>query len=145
MIIIDLCCPQDHRFEGWFGSAEAFDGQQAKGLIACPTCGSTSVQRLPSAPYVQTGDDSRSPDASSREQAQTPSADAIAHVVALLRSIGRTAENVGKHFPEEVRKIHYGESEARNIRGAASREEVDELLDEGIMVLPLPPTEDDLH
>ncbi len=141
MIIIDLCCTQDHRFEGWFGSAEAFEDQQAKGLIACPSCGSTSIQRLPSAPYVQTGDDSRP----HGEPSQEPSADAIAHVLALLRSIGRTAENVGKHFPEEARKIHYGESEARDIRGAASRKEVDELLDEGIMVMPLPPTEDDLH
>ncbi len=138
MIIIDLCCSQDHRFEGWFGSAEAFNDQHAKGQVACPTCGATTVQRLPSAPYVRTGDDARPAPAPTETRAPELSPESIASVIALLRNIGKTAEDVGGRFPEEARRIHYGESEARSIRGAASRKEASELLDEGIMILPLP-------
>ena len=63
----------------------------------------------------------------------------------MLRHMSRTAENVGERLPEEARRIHYGETEARDIRGQASAKDVEELLDEGIMVLPLPAPEDDLH
>ena len=76
----------------------------------------------------------------------TPSSPAVAaELMQLLRHMSRTAENVGERLPEEARRIHYGEAEARDIRGAASRDEVKELLEEGIMVLPVPPLDDDLH
>ncbi len=76
----------------------------------------------------------------------TPSSPAVAaELMQLLRHMSRTAENVGERLPEEARRIHYGETEARDIRGQASAEELEALLDEGIMVLPLPPPEDDLH
>ena len=147
MIVLDLCCHQDHRFEGWFACASAFEDQQARKLVSCPVCASTQLRRLPSAPYVHT----RGPAAASSPavQAEAPSASTspatAAAVLQMLRHLSRTAENVGDRLPEEARRIHYGETEARDIRGQASAEDVEELLDEGIMVLPLPPPEDDLH
>ena len=153
VIVLDLCCHQDHRFEGWFACASAFEDQQARKLVSCPVCASTELRRLPSAPYVHT----RGPAAASSPavQAQAPSASlassasnspaTAAAVLQMLRHMSRTAENVGERLPEEARRIHYGETEARDIRGQASAEELEALLDEGIMVLPLPPPEDDLH
>ena len=74
-----------------------------------------------------------------------PSAAAVAELLGTLRRMAKSAEDVGERLPEEARRIHYGEAEARDIRGAASRDEVEELLEEGIMVLPVPPLDDDLH
>lgn len=147
MIVLDLCCHQDHRFEGWFACASAFDDQQARNLVSCPVCASTQLRRLPSAPYVHTRGPAAAP--SPAVQAEAPSASTspatAAAVLQMLRHLSRTAENVGDRLPEEARRIHYGETEARDIRGQASAEDVEELLDEGIMVLPLPRPEDDLH
>ena len=145
MIVLDLCCDQDHRFEGWFASASAFEDQQARNLVSCPVCASTALRRLPSAPYVHTRSPATTPPAQAQAPA-TPSSPAVAvAVLQMLRHMSRTAEDVGDRLPEEARRIHYGETEARDIRGQASAEELEELLDEGIMVLPLPPPEDDLH
>lgn len=74
-----------------------------------------------------------------------PAAAAVAQLLGSLRRMAKSAEDVGEKLPEEARRIHYGETEARNIRGAASRDEVEALLEEGIMVLPLPPLDDELH
>lgn len=157
MIVLDLCCDKSHRFEGWFGSAEAFEQQLARGLVECPTCGSSAVRRLPSAPYVQTRG------ATLPAQGAAPSAPAVTNpapsspdtmpvtreaataVMSMLRKLAREAEDVGERLPEEARRMHYGEIEARSIRGAASRDEVVELLEEGILLMPVPPGEDDLH
>lgn len=157
MIVLDLCCDKEHRFEGWFGSAEAFEDQLARGLVECPACASHAVRRLPSAPYVQTrhaaphAAPSASPAAGGAMPAVAPrpsppvTLEAAAAVVSMLRKLAREAEDVGARLPEEARKMHQGEIEARNIRGAASREEVEELLEEGIMLMPVPPMEEDLH
>ncbi len=157
MIVLDLRCDKDHRFEGWFGSAEAFESQLAHGLVGCPVCASVSVRRLPSAPYVQTRQSAAAPAPAAQPvrpaAAVVPSGDAgppanpeaVAAVMSMLRKMARDAEDVGERLPEEARRIHYGESEARTIRGAASREEVGELREEGIMLMPVLPPEDDLH
>ncbi len=161
MIVIDLCCTNEHRFEGWFGSSEAFEAQRMQGLVSCPVCNATGVRRLPSAPYVQTR--SVQPPAPSGPQASAvpgvpwqpaaapaslprpSSAAAVAELLGALRHMAQSAEDVGERLPEEARRIHYGETEARNIRGAASRDEIEELLEEGITLLPVPPLDDDLH
>ncbi len=157
MIVLNLSCDNDHVFEGWFASANAFDAQHAAGQVACPNCGSTEVTRRPSAPYVNTriGErDSRSTtplkvrsDASSGAQTPTPvlSPDQIATTLALLRLAAKQSEDVGERFPEEARRIHYGESNPRSIKGKASADDLGELLDEGILVLPVPPEETELH
>ncbi|MBS0553268.1 MAG: DUF1178 family protein [Proteobacteria bacterium] len=156
MIVLNLCCDKEHRFEGWFGSAEAFEEQLARGLVECPACSSRAVRRLPSAPYVQTRHAAppAQPAASTTPvgmpaAAQPPatpvSLEAAAAVMSMLRKLAREAEDVGARLPEEARKMHYGETERRGIRGAASREEVEEMLEEGIMLMPVPPMEEDLH
>lgn len=153
VIVLDLCCDLDHRFEGWFGSAAAFASQQERGLVECPVCASRSVRRLPSAPYVQTRPAGTTEPAPSRSAPPSLPAAAPAPVdpaaldmaLAMLRKIARDAEDVGTRLPEEARRMHYGETETRNIRGSASAEEIGELLDEGIMLMPLPPAEEDLH
>ena len=161
MIVLDLCCANEHRFEGWFASSAAFEAQRAQGLVTCPVCNTTEVRRLPSAPYVQTrsvqtpapsgSQASAVPVASARAPAAPvtstgmPSATAVAELLGTLRRMAKSAEDVGERLPEEARRIHYGEAEARDIRGAASRDEVEELLEEGIMLVPLPPGEDEVH
>ena len=159
MIVLDLSCANEHRFEGWFASSAAFEAQRARGLVNCPVCNTAAVRRLPSAPYVQTR--SAQTPASSGAQASSapalptrapatpvsglPSPAAVAELLGTLRRMAKSAEDVGERLPEEARRIHYGEAEARDIRGAASRDEVEELLEEGIVVLPVPPQDDDLH
>ena len=159
MIVLDLSCANEHRFEGWFASSAAFEAQRARGLVSCPVCNTAAVRRLPSAPYVQTR--SAQTPASSGAQASSapalptrapatpvsglPSPAAVAELLGTLRRMAKSAEDVGERLPEEARRIHYGEAEARDIRGAASRDEVEELLEEGIVVLPVPPQDHDLH
>lgn len=152
MIVIDLCCKHEHRFEGWFASAQAFEEQCAQKLVNCPVCATDVVQRLPSAPYVRTrssaateaGGDSALP-AEHRPPAAPAGANIGSALISVLRQLSHDAENVGERLPEEARRIHYGEAEARNIRGQASGREVEELLSEGILVLPLLPDEGELH
>lgn len=138
MIVLNLSCDNEHRFEGWFANAGAFSEQCARGLVECPHCGSTHIERRPSAPYVNTAT-SRRDAAPPPETASTPSSQPDpARIIAALRVAARAAEDVGEKFPEEARRIHYGESEARNIRGRATGDDLGELLEEGIMVLPVP-------
>jgi len=145
VIIFDLTCAHGHRFEGWFASTEQSDRQKADALVACPICDDVGIERVPSAQV-------RVPKAGGRESAapqqsadaeSAPSHDAVAglpsDVLAKLREIVRNTENVGRRFPEEARKIHYNEAPARSIRGQASRDEAQELSDEGIDFARLPP------
>ncbi len=153
VIVLNLCCNQDHRFEGWFGSAKAFEEQLARGLVSCPVCSGTGIRRLPSAPYVQTrhaatssaAEAAPAPAAAVVPAPAAPAAPTVATMMSLLRKMARGAEDVGERLPEEARRIHYGEAEARTIRGAASRDEIGELLEEGILVMPVLPPDDELH
>lgn len=131
MIVLNLSCDKQHLFEGWFANAAAFADQCARGLVQCPHCGSTHIERRPSAPYVNTS-------APRGESTAPPPAVDPAQVVAALRMAARSAEDVGEQFPDEARRIHYGEAETRSIRGRASGDELGELLEEGILVLPVP-------
>ncbi|MDX5363802.1 MAG: DUF1178 family protein [Pseudazoarcus pumilus] len=131
MIVYNLCCDRQHLFEGWFANADAFADQRSRGLVECPQCGSTHIERRPSAPYVNTAA------ARGEPAAPQPPVDP-AQIIAALRQAARSAEDVGEQFPLEARRIHYGEAEARNIRGRASGDDLGELLEEGILVLPVP-------
>ncbi|MDQ7990997.1 MAG: DUF1178 family protein [Candidatus Dactylopiibacterium sp.] len=134
MIVLDLLCDAGHRFEGWFASSEAFEQQRGARQVSCPLCNGSEVRRLPSAPHVQ------------RATPSTPTTDAgPAQLIDRLREVARLSEDVGERFPDEARRIHYGEAEARSIRGQASARETRALLDEGIVVLPVPADKDDLH
>lgn len=130
MIVLNLQCTAEHRFEGWFASTDAFEDQVRRHLVTCPVCASADVSRLPSAPRVlRNGSGDAAPGAGRQPLEQL--ARAWMELVA-------GSENVAGRFVEEARRIHYGEAPARNIRGEASLAEVSELLDEGIAVLPLP-------
>jgi hypothetical protein len=133
VIVLDLLCKAGHRFEGWFASQESFSEQQQTGLLCCPDCGSRDVSRLPSAPHVQ------------RSGATSAPAPAQQNPLDALRELARSSEDVGAGFPDEARRIHYGDAAARPIRGMASVREALGLLEEGISVLPLPAQKEDLH
>ena len=139
MKIYDLLCARGHRFEGWFGSAEDYKGQRKRGLLDCPTCGSQEVDRVPSASRINTGAPQPAPQAPA---GQDPLAIAQKLYSRMLDELLTRSEDVGAAFPAEARRIHYQEAPARSIRGQASQQEHDALVDEGIPVarLPIPPS-----
>ncbi len=136
MIVYRLHCSNGHGFKGWFASAEAFAGQRAAGQVACPTCDDRAVEKLPSAPYVNTGRGEASPAPKAAEPAATPVANVISAVKAFLLA---NTEDVGRRFPEVARRIHYGEEAHRGIRGRVTAEEAQALEEEGVPAVALPP------
>jgi hypothetical protein len=141
MKVFNLQCSALHRFEGWFASEEDYASQVERGLLECPLCADKTVQKLPSAPRINLGASEAPAAPLADKQALVAGAAAQALQAAWLqmaRQIVSQTEDVGSRFAEEARKIHYGESEERGIRGQASREETEALLEEGIAVLPLP-------
>jgi len=141
MKIFDLQCGAGHRFEGWFASSEDFAAQRTRGLVGCPACGAHEVERVPSATRFNTGAPAPAPVAKRAEEGRDPAAEAQKLYSRLVDEILTRAEDVGTEFPAEARRIHYEEAPARMIRGQATREEHDALVDEGIPVgyLPVPP------
>jgi len=137
MKVLNLQCSHAHGFEGWFGSEDDFQDQLARGLVECPVCGDVQVGKLPSAPRLNLGA-SEPAKPGKQEVVATPDAQLQAAWMKMVRQVLANTEDVGERFAEEARKIHYGESEERGIRGQASREETEALLEEGIGVLPLP-------
>jgi len=133
MKVLNLRCAHDHRFEGWFSSDEDFATQGDRGLVACPLCGDLDVQRLPSAPRLNLSGGRESDVAvpTVADTVQQKWMQAVRHMMA-------HTEDVGERFPEEARRIHYGEIKERGIRGRASRDEAQALAEEGIEVMALP-------
>jgi hypothetical protein len=132
VIVFDLkCVPAGHVFEGWFGSSADYEGQAARGLVACPLCGSTQVAKAPMAPRVASS--------SGRSDAASPEAGKaiLAELARLQRHMLEGSESVGDRFPDEARSIHLGEAEARAIHGRATRAEAESLAEDGIKVAPL--------
>jgi len=142
MKIFDLLCVAGHRFEGWFASAEDYGTQRAKGLVSCPTCGAQEVDRVPSATRFNTGAVQAQP-AAAAPVGHDPLALAQKLYSRMLDEMLTKSEDVGRQFPEEARRIYYKEAPARSIRGQASQEEHDALVEEGIPVarLPVPPSD----
>jgi hypothetical protein len=137
MKVLNLQCTHGHGFEGWFGSEDDFQDQLGRGLVECPMCGDVQVAKLPSAPRLNLG--AAAPIEAPKQQVMNaPDAKMQAAWMQMVRHVLANTEDVGEKFAEEARKIHYGETEDRNIRGQASREETESLLEEGIAVLPLP-------
>jgi hypothetical protein len=133
MKVLNLQCTHAHGFEGWFDSEDEFQGQLARGLVECPMCGDTAIAKMPSAPRLNLGAGEPR-----REVMTTNDASMQAEWLRAVRHIMAQTEDVGERFPDEARRIHYGESQERGIRGQASHEETQALLEEGIGVLPLP-------
>ncbi len=159
MKVLNLQCSHQHSFEGWFASEGDYQSQLVRGLLDCPMCADKSIQKMPSAPRLNLGAhqsaSSQEAQVSSGESAQQShalvpaagTADAMrsgaspaeqAAFLKALRHVVANTEDVGDRFANEARAMHYGDTEARSIRGQASAREAVELIEEGIDVMPLP-------
>jgi hypothetical protein len=150
MKVLNLQCSHEHAFEGWFASEDDFQSQLARGLVECPVCADRAITKGLTAPRLNLGAQPPAPAGRSAAPAAADRSDArgvmastgvdpklqAAYLTAVRHILAHT-EDVGERFAEEARRMHYGEADARNIRGQASAEETRELLDEGIDVLPL--------
>jgi len=145
MKVLDLRCGTGHGFEGWFASEDDYALQRERGLLDCPVCGNAEVARLPSAPRLNLSHASppeapASPaPASPRETAMTGQGAAVRRLAEAMAELLNNTQDVGERFAEEARRIHYGESPAKAIRGQATAQEREALADEGIEVFTLPP------
>lgn len=147
MKVLDLRCANGHGFEGWFGSEDDFLAQNGRGLVECPLCADRVITRMPSAPRLNLSGARAPAEPSSGVPAPatapaSPAGAVPADLQALWLQAVRHAiantDDVGDRFAEEARRIHYGETEARGIRGLASAQERHALREEGIEVLALP-------
>lgn len=144
MKVLDLQCCNAHLFEGWFASETDFQEQLRRGLVQCPMCGAAQISKRLSAPRLNLGARSalaESPmkgtdDSSAHPHASLNPAQQAAWL-ALARKVIANTEDVGAQFAQEVRRMHYGETEERAIRGQATPDEAVQLLEEGIAVVPL--------
>jgi hypothetical protein len=140
MIKYRLRCKKGHEFEGWFSDSKAYDKQAKRGLVSCPDCGSTKVEKALMAPSLAKR--RREAGAPQPSEADTKRLSAQQEMLDLMRKLRRhveaNAENVGERFAEEARKIHHEEAPARGIYGEASLDQAKELAEEGIDILPLP-------
>jgi hypothetical protein len=131
VIVYNLRCRNAHEFEGWFRDSAAFDEQSKGGKLACPVCDSRKVQKAIMAPAVSGAKKSAVTETEAKKMRQ--------FMTGLRKYVQDNADYVGPKFPEEARKIHYGETEHRHIYGEATIEEAKELVEEGVDVAPLPP------
>jgi hypothetical protein len=142
LIRYELSCDNGHAFEGWFGSADDFDRQQQMALVSCPTCGSSHVAKRLMAPSVSTA---RKKERRQELVMQAGQKEIISKLREIVTTIRANSEDVGERFPEEARKIHYGEAEQRGLIGQATLDEVRDLLEEGVEIAPLPVLPDDTN
>jgi hypothetical protein len=144
MIVFDLTCADGHRFEGWFGSSHDFAGQQARGLVSCPHCGSVEIAKAPMAPAVPRKGNQRSEPAGDKAVALAGGglppevAETMEKLAAVQAEALKQSTWVGDKFAEQSRAMHYGEKAEKVIHGKASPKEAKALLEEGIPVAPLP-------
>jgi hypothetical protein len=155
MIRYNLRCDRGHAFESWFQSSSAYESQEKRELVSCPACGSVKVERAIMAPQIvaKKSRDSAAPSpAAAPSEVAAPASTPLmmaqerelrAKLKELRDHIVKNADNVGERFPNEARKMHYGDIEHRPIYGEASPEEARSLIDEGVEVSPLPVLPDD--
>jgi len=136
MKVLNLRCANGHGFEGWFASDDEFMEQNGRGLIECPLCADRIVSRLPSAPRLNLSGQ-REPEAPPPAPPPPPPQLQTQWMQAVRKMLEST-DDVGERFPVEARRIHYGEIEARGIRGQATPDERRALIDEGIEIMSLP-------
>jgi hypothetical protein len=149
MIRYTLVCNRGHEFESWFASSSAYDKQAKRGLVACPACGATKVEKAIMAPRLTRADKPidvpEAPAAPAPAEPPAPVAmispqerELRTKLKELRDHLTKNAENVGRKFPEQARKMHYGEIEHRSIYGEASPQDAKDLHEEGIELHPLP-------
>lgn len=134
MIVYDLECKNEHGFEAWFKDSSSYNCQREAGDVACPVCGNTEISKSIMAPSIAAKGSSGGSD--------MPSGPCPADMMDAMRQMQKSVEEncdyVGTNFPEEARKIHYGESERRNIYGESSFRDAHELTEEGIEIGCIP-------
>ena len=140
MIRYDLICKDGHSFDGWFKDSEAFDKLVKAGQVTCTVCGSIKVDKQLMAPGIPAKSNKYEPTnqqmvAGLKSAQQQKLSEAVRQ---LRQHVTENADYVGNEFPEEARKMYYGETEERGIYGEASLEEAHDLVEEGIDVSPLP-------
>jgi hypothetical protein len=156
MIRYALACDQGHNFESWFADSGAYDKQAKRGLVTCPHCGSAKVEKAIMAPRLAGARKRKNPPGAALLEAQPPDAAPSApqttpvammspqeqeirgKLKELREHLTKNADDVGKKFPDEARKMHYGEIEHRSIYGVATPDDAKELAEEGIEFHPLP-------
>ena len=155
MIVYNLACEHKHPFEGWFASPIDFENQRDRGLVECPVCGSTSIERLLHAPRLNTGgvggERERNSEKAREEIAQTKVSDSTGEFISsndykqlvsaaktFAKNVRENTEYVGEKFADEARAMHYGDKPHRGIRGRADAQTALELRDEGIEFQSLP-------
>ena len=156
MIHYNLRCAKGHAFESWFQSSSAYESQEKRRLVSCPVCGSTEVERAIMAPRIASRkgraaaapEPAPAPAAETAAPASTPllmaqETELRAKLKELRDHIVKSADNVGDRFPNEARKMHYGDIEHRPIYGEASPDEAKALIEEGVEVMPLPTLPED--
>jgi hypothetical protein len=154
MIHYHLRCERGHAFESWFQSSSAYEAQEKRELVNCPICGSAKVERAIMAPQIVTrkGRESAAPAPAAATDVTAPASTPLlmaqerelrAKLKELRDHIVKNADNVGERFPNEARKMHYGDIEHRPIYGEASPDEARALIEEGVEVTPLPVLPDD--
>ncbi len=157
MIVFTLRCRDGHEFETWFRDGATYERQARRGLVACPDCGSTEVEKAVMAPRL--GRSSKSEPAAGVQEARpnlpvpAPARDAPAAAMpdrpptpaefrralqVLRHYVESNCEHVGKGFAEEARRIHKGEAKARGIYGDATPAEAEKLAEEGIEIAAIP-------
>ncbi|NHK27453.1 DUF1178 family protein [Parvularcula flava] len=137
MIKYQLKCDQAHEFEGWFSNSADYDAQAEKELLECPHCGSSEVSKALMAPAIARSG-SLSSSAKNDERIEAFKRDYMQAAKRARDYVEKNFDNVGKRFPEEARRIHYGETKERGIYGEATQQEVSDLIDEGVEIAPLP-------
>jgi hypothetical protein len=144
VITYNLACGKGHEFEGWFKDSAAYDEQEAQGVLACPYCGDAQVRKAIMAPAVKTSVTKAK--GKTEITPATPDPKVVRQFMAGYRKfIEENADYVGPRFPEEARKIHYGETEERHIYGESTVAEARELIEEGIAIAPVPPDPGELN
>jgi len=141
MKVLNLRCAHEHTFEGWFGSEDDFQAQLSRGLVECPLCSDREISKMPSAPRLSMSRSREIAEPSGHDGTQPVSPEALTMQKLWMRAVQHVlahTDDVGERFAEEARRIHYGETEERAIRGRASPDERQALQEEGIDVLSLP-------
>jgi len=143
--VFNLQCDAGHLFEGWFGSHEDYDKQQAQGLVSCPLCQSVQVQKMPSAPRINSSKTQVPQTVQGERTGHAPATMSASDLAKLqaqflkqMRQVVSSAEDVGVAFASQARAIHEGEAPARSIRGVATIEEREALAEDGVSFMVLP-------
>src|ERR671925_437279 len=138
MVVYDLVCSKNHRFEGWFPSFEDYQKQAGKHQISCPTCGTNKVEKVPHACAVHVKKEPALPKKMT-EKAEAPTAAEFKEMLLRVHHyIQENFEDVGSRFAQEARQIFHGKAEERPIHGTSTSEQRAELDEEGIQYLTIP-------